>query len=329
MIPQTRIGSPEAVMKWRSFVVPLCGSLSMLLVSSLSVLGAQATGKRASDQPAARTRWMNVLQTGNYTRTDTQPSARPADKASPPQAQAIVENDFQNLDEGAAAGTMLGITVWRMRPPEAADEVKLQGRDKVVTPVRVSSDTPLREGDGVRLTIEAPRNGYLYVIDREQYADGSVGPPTLIFPTRQLFKGDNAVNERVVVEIPAIGNSPPFFTLTRSRPDHKAEMIIVLVSDEPLPGIPIGRNASPTPVQLKEEQVNEWTAKWAGRVNRFDLEAGEDLPMAKAQADLSNRKRALVHQDPKPQSVYWLPDADPGSPLMISIPLIMTDSGAE
>jgi hypothetical protein len=272
---------------------------------------------------------MNVLRTGHYTKTDTQPSARPADKASPPQAQAIVENDFQNLDEGAAAGTMLGITVWRMRPPEAADEVKLQGRDKVVTPVRVSSDTPLREGDGVRLTIEAPRNGYLYVIDREQYADGSVGPPTLIFPTRQLFKGDNAVNERVVVEIPAIGNSPPFFTLTRSRPDHKAEMIIVLVSDEPLPGIPIGRNASPTPVQLKEEQVNEWTAKWAGRVNRFDLEAGEDLPMAKAQADLSNRKRALVHQDPKPQSVYWLPDADPGSPLMISIPLIMTDPGAE
>ncbi len=63
--------------------------------------------------------------------------------------------------------------------------------------------------------------------------------------------------------------------------------------------------------------------KWAGRANRFDLDAGENAPMAKSQVEVATRTRALVHEDPKPQTVYWLPDADPGTPLMISIPLVI------
>jgi hypothetical protein len=292
-------------------------------------LGAQTAEKKDSGQAVVRTRWMNVLRTGNYTRTDTQPAARPATRPQGDAPREVTAKDLQSVDETAAAGTMLGITVWRMRPAEAGDEVKLEEGDTVVTPVRVKSDTPLREGDRVRLTIEAPRDGYLYVIDREKYADGSLGPAMLIFPTRRLLEGDNAVNEKVVVEIPAINDNPPFFTLKRSRREHQAEMIFVLVSDQPLPGIKIGRNASPTPVQLSDEQANEWLSKWAGPASRFDLEAGEDVPMAKAQAEVATRKRALVHEDPKPQTVYWLPDADPGTPLMISIPLVILDRGAQ
>ncbi len=310
-------------MKWKSFGGGI-GALCALMVFGLPALRAQAPEKSAAEKPVVRTRWMNVLRTGNYKVTDTQPSARPADKAKAPQPpRAVTAKDLQSVDEEKATGSMLGITVWRMRPAEDADAVKLREGDTVVTPVRVKSDTALREGDRVRLTIEAPRSGYLYVIDREQYADGSMGAPTLIFPTRRLLDGDNAVNEKVVVEIPGLGDNPPFFTLKRSRPDHKAEMIIVLVSEQPLPDIKIGRNANPTPISLEEAQVNEWISKWAGRANRFDLDAGENVPMAGAQAEVGTRKRALVHEDPKPQTVYWLPDADPGSPLMISIPLVI------
>ncbi len=299
-------------------------TLAALVVFGLSDLQAQTNEKSAAEKPVVRTRWMNVLRTGNYKITDSQPSVRPVDQAkakrpSPP----VTAKELQSVDEEKAAGSMLGITVWRMRPAEDADAVKLREGDTVVTPVRVKSDTALREGDRVRLTIEAPRSGYLYVIDREQYADGSLGAPTLIFPTRRLLDGDNAVNEKVVVEIPGIGDNPPFFTLKRSRPDHKAEMIVVLVSDQPLPDIKLGRNASSTPIQLQEAQVNEWMSKWAGRANRFDLEAGENAPMAKSQVEVATRTRALVHEDPKPQTVYWLPDADPGTPLMISIPLVI------
>jgi hypothetical protein len=76
-------------------------------------------------------------------------------------------------------------------------------------------------------------------------------------------------------------------------------------------------------VALKQEQVDEWISKWAARSSRFDLNAGEGLPMESEQVLVAARKRALVHEDPKPQTIYWLPDAEPGRPLMISIPLVM------
>jgi hypothetical protein len=304
----------------------------MLALLAYSAPPMQAQEKSDPEKPVTRTRWMNVVRTGNYAKTDAQPSARPADKAKPQQkspAAEVTAKDLQSVEEEKATGSMLGITVWRMRPAEASDEVKLEEGDKLVTPVRVKSDTPLREGDRVRLTIEAPKDGYLYVIDRERYTDGTLGEPTLIFPTRRLLDGDNAVNEKVVVEIPGLGDNPPFFTLKRSRPDHEAEMIFVLISSEPLPDIRIGRNASPTPIKLKEEQVNDWISKWAGPASRFDLEAGEDAPMAKQQVEVATRTRALIHEDPLPQTVYWLPESNPGTPLMISIPLVILDRGLE
>ena len=318
-------------MNWQRLTHRSCWLLSLLALFVCPMLQAQAQEKSEPGKPVTRTRWMNVVRTGNYAKTDTQPSARPADKAKPKQTAApeVTAKDLQSVDEEKATGSMLGITVWRMRPAEASDEVKLEEGDKVVTPVRVKSDTPLREGDRVRLTIEAPKDGYLYVIDRERYKDGTMGEPVLIFPTRRLLDGDNAVNEKVVVEIPGIGDNPPFFTLKRSRPDHEAEMIFVLISKDPLPGIRIGRNASPTPVKLQEEQVNDWISKWAGPANRFDLEAGEDAPMTKRQTEVATRTRALVHEDPLPQTVYWLPESNPGTPLMISIPLVILDRGLE
>ncbi|HXV29858.1 MAG TPA: DUF4384 domain-containing protein [Sinorhizobium sp.] len=314
-------------MYWRTLIHLTC--LAAVAGFCVAPLEGQTARKDDSEKTVVRTRWMNVLRTGNYTKTDTQPATRPPGTSRPSTSSErdVTTKDLRSVEETAAAGTMLGITVWRMRPAEVSDEVKLKEGDTVVTPVRVKSDTPLREGDRVRLTIEAPRDGYLYVIDREKYADGTLGPATLIFPTRRLLDGDNAVNEKVVVEIPAMNDNPPFFTLKRSRPDHEAEMIFVLVSDQPLPDIKIGRNASPTPLQLKDEQINEWLSKWAGPVSRFDLEAGEDAPMAAAQAEVATRTRALVHEDPKPQTLYWLPDANPGTPLMISIPLVILDRG--
>ena len=77
-----------------------------------------------------------------------------------------------------AAG-MLGITLWRLRPAAASDDTQArlleQEADSEVVLVgeRVGSDTIFKEGQKVRLGVESPRTGYLYVIDREQYADGT------------------------------------------------------------------------------------------------------------------------------------------------------------
>ena len=88
------------------------------------------------------------------------------------------------------------------------------------------------------MSIEAARTGYLYVVDQEQYADGS--------KERALFDlshhpnargGDNSVKAGRVIEIPAQDDSPPYFTLKRTRADHVGENVIVLVSPTPVQGL--------------------------------------------------------------------------------------------
>jgi hypothetical protein len=40
--------------------------------------------------------------------------------------------------------------------------------------ISIASNGRLAEGDRLRMSIEAARSGYLYVVDQEQYADGSI-----------------------------------------------------------------------------------------------------------------------------------------------------------
>lgn len=92
----------------------------------------------------------------------------------------------QQLDAEDPGDSLVGITVWRLRPslPEDDKDMRISSLDGGgdLTPERIEAETPLREGEKVRVSIEAARSGYLYVIDREQYADGSFGTPYLIFP---------------------------------------------------------------------------------------------------------------------------------------------------
>src|SRR5438128_2161384 len=108
--------------------------------------------------------------------------------------------EMQNLAD-AAGDTKVGITIWRLRPPTPTDDKEVRmlvyhkgSKQKVGwTPERIEADAPLSVGEYVRLSIEVPRTGFLYVIDREQYDDGTLGEPQLIFPTLEISGGDNEV----------------------------------------------------------------------------------------------------------------------------------------
>src|SRR3954469_7238132 len=102
----------------------------------------------------------------------------------------------------------IGVTVWRLRPARDNDDgarvVVMDGLKQVqYTPERIEAETPLNVGDRVRITVESPRPGFLYIIDREQYADGSLGEPVMIFPTLHTRGGDNRVMPGRLIDIPA------------------------------------------------------------------------------------------------------------------------------
>ena len=109
----------------------------------------------------------------------------------------------------AGAFAQLGLTVWRLRPATAADtgaRIIVQREDETIEliPERLSANAPLHIGERIRFSFESPQEGYLYVIDREQFADGSLGEPLLIFPTTRTRNGDNQVAAGKLVEIPSV-----------------------------------------------------------------------------------------------------------------------------
>jgi len=82
----------------------------------------------------------------------------------------------------------VGITLWQLLPWEARDagvpRLLLQdapsGKMVEYVPHRIRLDQPLHDGDRVRVAIEFPQEGFLYVVDRERYRDGALGDPYLI-----------------------------------------------------------------------------------------------------------------------------------------------------
>src|SRR5262249_30554823 len=101
-----------------------------------------------------------------------------------------------NQPDIKADGEMIGLTIWRLRDTRAADNQESRllledesSKETEWTPERVEVDIMFAAGDLVRLGIESPRDGYLYVVDREQYADGTASDPYLIFPSLRNRRG--------------------------------------------------------------------------------------------------------------------------------------------
>src|SRR5579883_869496 len=92
------------------------------------------------------------------------PASRPAGKPAASAASTPLGDAF------------VGVTLWNLRhsAPEDAPGSRLlvydleRKRDEQLTPVRMDGDTPVAEGQKIRLSIESARTGYLYVVDREQ-----------------------------------------------------------------------------------------------------------------------------------------------------------------
>ena len=210
--------------------------------------------------------------------------------------------------DGAAsdAGTVdLGVTIWRLRAAKPADVARLlvQDRDTTTewTPERVAVGTPLVLGDRVRLSVESPRTGYLYVIDREQYADGSEGAPHLIFPTKRTLGGDNRVTAGRLVEIPAQDDRPPFFTMRPSRPDQTGERLTILVTDQPVKEIVLSDDAVPMAAAL----AVDLESRGAGSVERLELVGGEGRAWSRAEQQAgADATRLLRQDDPPPQTLF-------------------------
>jgi hypothetical protein len=223
-----------------------------------------------------------------------------------------------------APATVIGVTVWRLRPARRSDSPGVRTLTHhgpgggAWVPERVPANTAFSEGDRVRLSIEAARDGYLYVIDREQYADGTLGEPHLIFPTGRINGGDNRVRVGRLIDLPAQEDDPPYFTLTPGRADQVGELLSVIVTSAPLDGFKLEDGEQ----KLSAEQVARWERDWGGQVGQLELLGGVGRPWTKEEQDAgTDATRGLRHDAPRPQTLYYSPAARPDAPLLIKLRL--------
>jgi hypothetical protein len=223
----------------------------------------------------------------------------------------------------ASPARQVGVTIWRLRQAQSGDLgarilVQENSSTEEWIPERVGSSSALKAGDRVRLSVESPDTGNLYVIDRERYSSGERGAPYLIFPTSRTRGGDNRVGKGKLIDIPAQDDRPNFFTLRQGRPDQTEEELTLLLTSDPLPGLDIGREA----LKLSNDEVAGWEKKWGGgRIEVFELTGGAGKTWTQAeQQSAANASRLLTQDDPPPQAVYRVV-AKPGDPIIVKVRL--------
>jgi hypothetical protein len=219
----------------------------------------------------------------------------------------------------------LGITVWRLRQSKANDGgarllVMENAQSSNWTPERIEADTPLNVGERVRISVESPRVGYLYVVDREQYADGSLGDAYLIFPTLRTRGGDNQVRPGKLIDIPAQEDNPSYFTLvpSPSRSDQVAEVLNIIVTPQPLEDLPI----TDRPLKLSKSDVAKWERSWSNEVERFEMVGGAGTPWSKVEmeAGATASARLLTQEEPAPQTIYRVSGRSKNA-FLVTVPL--------
>lgn len=121
-----------------------------------------------------------------------------------------------------------------------------------------------------------------------------------------------------VVEIPAQDDTPPYFTLKRTRVDNVGESLIVLVSPTPIEGLSITDNAQ----TLSFETLALWEKSWGAQTGRLEMANGAGKPWTRQEREAgADETRALNQDEPAPQTIYYRPGATSKVPVLIRIQL--------
>jgi hypothetical protein len=197
----------------------------------------------------------------------------------------------------------VGVTIWRLEPGAAGSfnaERSMSGSYWSRTdwvPKRVEADVKFREDDTLRISIESPRAGYLYVVNRDWLADGTYGETNLIFPTQGE---DNRLVAGRLIDIPQQGD-PPFKAAPKR--DQSSELLTIIVTSSPLQ-LRLGPNAIP----ISKEQLREWEQRWGGQADRLEMNGGAGRARTRQEqlAAAPTGSRQLTREDPMPQTIYSL-----------------------
>jgi hypothetical protein len=221
----------------------------------------------------------------------------------------VYEMKAAGNDSAGHDSAQIGITVWKLEPAGGQGDgprLLVQESDAVLemAPQRVSADMTFAVGDRVFISIESPREGYLYVINREQLANGTMGDPYLICPSTKIRNGNNHVKAGLLTYIPAQNDRPNYFTLKPTGPGHIGEILSVVVLQQPIEGLVAGKLS----LQLSDEQALRLEGGGEVTAQEFELKVGAKRGWTEEEKEAGDDDaRLLTQEDPLPQTIYRVP----------------------
>jgi hypothetical protein len=244
-----------------------------------------------------------------FVRRHTRPPSAKAKKQTPTNYVATTKDTAP-----VAEGVDVGVTFWRLRAARKNDapslretkrkvvRVKNKEVEKTVTlvPMRAESETLFADGDSLRLSIEVPYQAYIYVFNREQYRDGMLGEPYLVYP------GTSDVKRSEPGRLVSIPNESDSLEITPSSTSQEkvAEVFVVVVTPQAIKELP--------PLKDEEEnravdgqQFERWEKEWGARVWKFERQGGRGASITQVEKSAGKTSgAALTETDPQPQTVY-------------------------
>lgn len=203
---------------------------------------------------------------------------------------------------------MLGLTVWKDRPATEKDEAKGLLEEESggkITLERLESETPLEVGDRVRLSVESlSRKGYLYVVNREFFSDGTYGQARLIYPTQKTIRRNIPINPGNLVFIP---ESRSFeIKPLQTEKTQIAEVLTIIISPKILiPDSMLKQKA----IDLSPAQFDDWL-KWEVETALIEQNEGAGQTITPNELSVAKGESAkglieeLTRDDPSAQSIY-------------------------
>ena len=227
-------------------------------------------------------------------------------------------------DLPVSSSQQIGVTIWQLYEARqnAGGEIladALNGNQRLLTPFRVGFDTLFQDGALVRLSIEAAKPGYLYVVNEELYDDDTTGAPQLVFPNGRINGGNNRVAPGAPVELPDLRGNPFYFEMRRRNTADKtviAEVLTVIITERPIANLKTGAQ----PLEISAGNLREWRDKWAGRAEIFESPDDTRAAYTKAEREAAGGARALTPGDALPNTVFLVENKRRGGAL-ITVPL--------
>ncbi len=225
----------------------------------------------------------------------------------------------------APAGTeygQVGITFWRV---DYGSSKGIEEVGKEQTQDRLDINATYTNGDTFRINVVSPTGGYLYIVDQEQYSDGSIGPAVLAFPTLGIRKGNNLIQAWESVQIPAYPKVWRFKSRTlvegEVRKVQTAELLTIIISPKPLIDHSLITDKQ---LAFTKGEFESWKTKWktTTTVQQFDMEnsTGKVVDARSKGVEEVGTEAATNDEELDAQTTYQLA-IKPGTPIMVTVPL--------